>query len=159
MGGFRWNWHAYSLSGLIHSWGWPWRIRGRPGRWRPTSSFPTRMGVRTVGLTRLYTTKQSPHIYVFWFIVSYGFKLFSLVTEKIKYEMQRDGVGENWRLHGWTDFNSPKIVNNFALDKLSTRATYGRFAWATARNGCRMTKSRFCLGCHFKTLRARWLKF
>ena len=36
---------------------------------------------------------------------------------------------------------------------------YGRFAWATARNGCRMTKSRFCLGCHFKTFRARWLKF
>ena len=34
-----------------------------------------------------------------------------------------------------------------------------RFALATPRNGCRMTKSRFCLGCHFKTFRARWLKF
>ena len=41
------------------------------------------------------TNFQSPYIYVICFIASYGFKLFSLVTEKMKYEMQRDGAGEN----------------------------------------------------------------
>ena len=41
-----------------------------------------------------------------------------------------------------------ECLNNFRLYHGPNRI-YGRFAWATARNGCRMTKSQFCLGCHW----------